>query len=68
MTGPVTSCGGEEGATFCFVGDELDEDAKESWDDWERREGRERSVEEKAWLRVGLADLQYARPKWMALR
>jgi hypothetical protein len=32
------------------VGDELDEE-EESWDDWERREGRERSVEEeKAWL------------------
>jgi hypothetical protein len=33
------------------VGEELDEE-EESWDDWERREGRERSVEEeeKAWL------------------
>jgi hypothetical protein len=34
------------------VGEELDEEAEESWGDWERREGRERSVEddEKAWL------------------
>jgi hypothetical protein len=32
------------------VGDELDEGEEESWDDWERRKRRERSVEEKAWL------------------
>ena len=43
MTGPVTSCGG--GRYLVFVGDDLD--GEESWNDWERREGRVRSVEEK---------------------
>ena len=47
----MTGHGREEGAAFCFVGDELDSE-DESCDDWDRREGRERSVEdeEKAWL------------------
>jgi hypothetical protein len=44
MTGPVT----ERALPFVLVGEQ---EAEESWEDWKRREGREKSVgDEKAWL------------------